>query len=113
MLEKVVKVENNFGFIPNLIGNVIESPKNAKEYLALSTVFRETTFTDVERNLVFLAVSRANECEYCVFTHSLIARMGDVPEDAIEAVRDAEALRMRNSKRCAASGHRSSKSAEG
>lgn len=53
-----MKVENNFGFIPNLIGNVIESPKNAKEYLALSTVFRETTFTDVERNLVFLAVSR-------------------------------------------------------
>ncbi len=56
--EVLEKAENNFGFIPNLIGNVIESPQNAKEYLALSTVFRETTFTDVERNLVFLAVSR-------------------------------------------------------
>lgn len=81
-------VNKEYGFIPNLIGKMVESPELAKAYLEIGKIFENTSFDATEQQVVLLAVSRYNECEYCVSAHSSIADMNDVPEDVVDAIRN-------------------------
>lgn len=80
-------VEKAFGFVPNLIGTMAESPAAAKGYLTIGEIFDETSFSRTERQVVILAASRYNECHYCMAAHSVVAEMQKVPDDVIEAIR--------------------------
>lgn len=76
------------GFIPNLYGNLAEAPEALQAYFDLSAQFDKTSFTPVERQVVLLAISTENNCEFCVAAHSLIARkMVKVPDAIVEALR--------------------------
>lgn len=86
------QAELEFGFVPNLLGVLAESPAVLKSYLALGKIFDESSFSPVERQIVILAVSRRNGCEYCMGAHSVIARLQKVPEQAIEAIRQDEPI---------------------
>jgi len=55
--------EKAFGFVPNLIGTMAESPAATKGYLTIGQIFDETSFSPTERQLVILAASRYNECQ--------------------------------------------------
>ncbi len=80
--------EKAFGFVPNLIGILAESPAAAEAYLTLSQIFDRSSLTPVERQVTILAISRYNECDYCMAAHSVIASMQKVPADVIQAIRD-------------------------
>ncbi len=67
-------VQNNYGFIPNLMKIFAESPVALQSYLAVSSLFENSAFTPAERQIILLAVSFANRCEYCVAVHSTIAK---------------------------------------
>ncbi len=79
--------EKAIGFIPNQFGLMAESPATIKAYMTISQIFDESTFSRTERQVVILAVSRYNECHYCVAAHSVVAEMQKVPADVIEAIR--------------------------
>jgi len=81
------QAESEFGFLPNLLGVLAESPAALKAYLQLGKIFDESSFSPAERQVAILAVSRFNGCEYCVAAHSAISGMQKVPEQAIEAIR--------------------------
>ena len=87
-LEALQQVQENYGFIPNLIGNLAEAPATLKGYLALGGLLGETTFSAAEQQVIMLAVSRFNECGYCVGAHSAIALMQKVPADVVESIRN-------------------------
>lgn len=80
--------EKAFGFIPNLVAVLAESPAGVKGYRTLMDIFDESSLTPTERQVVLLAVSRYNECHYCVSAHSVIADMQKVPQDVTNAIRD-------------------------
>ncbi len=82
-----------FGFVPNLIGVLAESPAAAEAYLALGQIFDKSSLTAVERQVAILAISRYNECTYCVAAHSVIASMQKVPADVIAAIRNDQPYR--------------------
>lgn len=86
--ETMSQVEAAFGFVPNLIGVMAESPPLAEAYLTLSGLFDKTSLSPVERQVVLLAASRENACEYCMASHTTIARMSRMPETVIDALRD-------------------------
>ena len=86
--EMLADVEKNYGFVPNLIGNMAEAPATLKAYLTLGELMGETSFSPAEQQVIFLAVSRFNECGYCVGAHSAIAQMQKVPVDVIRSIRD-------------------------
>ncbi|MCI0748930.1 MAG: carboxymuconolactone decarboxylase family protein [Nevskiales bacterium] len=67
--------QKRFGFVPNLYAGLAESPAAFKGYLGLGTAFSETQLSQLEQNVVWLAVSVANQCEFCVAAHSFIAKM--------------------------------------
>jgi len=81
-----------FGFAPNLIGKMANAPALAAAYLAIGKLFEETSLSPTEQQVVLLAVSRFNECTYCVAAHSTIARMQKVPNDVVQAIRNDQPI---------------------
>lgn len=79
--------KKNYGFVPNLLGTMAEAPSLLKAYMTLSGIFEESSFDASERQVVLLAASRENGCEYCVAAHTVIAGMQKVPADVVAAVR--------------------------
>lgn len=86
------QIAKSFGFIPNLAGILAEAPAALEAYFTLGRLFDQTSLTSAERQVVLLAVSRENRCEYCVAAHTVVARMQKVPEAVIEAVREDERI---------------------
>lgn len=85
-------VQGKFGFVPNLLGNFAEAPNVLKAYLDLSAVFSQGTLSPLEQQVVLIAASRINGCEYCVAAHSTMSDMQKLPADVINAVRDDRAI---------------------
>lgn len=85
---QLASTEKAFGFIPNLVAVLAESPAGVKGYRTLMEIFDESSLTRVERQVVLLAVSRYNECHYCLAAHSVIADMQQVPQDVTDAIRN-------------------------
>jgi len=77
-----------FGFIPNLIAGMANSPALAEGYLTLSGLYANSSLTPREQQVALLAVSRYNGYDYCVAAHSMIAEMAQVPAEVIQALRD-------------------------
>lgn len=86
--ELLSNAEKNYGFVPNLLGVLAESPATLKAYLTIGKIFDESSFSQTERQLVILTASRLNACHYCVAAHSTVAGMQKVPADIIDAVRN-------------------------
>ena len=77
-----------FGFVPNLIRGMAESPALVNGYLSLSEKLGNSGLTPQEQQVVLLAVSRYNRCDYCVAAHSMGARMAKVDPETVDALRD-------------------------
>ena len=90
--EVLEQVQKNYGLIPNLLGNMVHAPTTAKGYLALGQLVGETSFDATEQQVIYLAVSRYNECEYCVGAHSAISAMQKLPTDVIESIRNDDPI---------------------
>ncbi len=86
--ELLATAEKAWGFIPNLLGVMAESPATVKAYMTIRQLFDESSFSATERQVVILTASRLNECEYCMAAHSVIGGMEKVPADVIEAIRN-------------------------
>jgi len=81
-----------WGFVPNLQGSLAESPVALEAYDTLFALAAKMTLAPAERQIVFLAVSVENGCEYCAMGHTYLARAAKAPEAAIEAVRDGRVV---------------------
>lgn len=84
----LASAQQKLGFVPNLYAGLANAPAVLEAYIALSGYFDKTSLTPVERQVVLLAVSVANDCDFCVAAHSLIAKkMSGVPEEVVIALR--------------------------
>ena len=90
--ELLATAEKEVGFVPNLFGVMAESPATLKAYRTIGKIFDESSFSSTERQVVLLAASRFNECNYCVAAHSWIANMQKISADVIEAIRNDQAI---------------------
>lgn len=86
--EFLKQAQQKFGFIPNLIGMLAESPAAVNAYVTLSTVFQQSFFTPAERQILLLTTSRENGCAYCVASHSLGALQTGAPKEVVNAIRE-------------------------
>jgi len=81
-------VQGKFGFVPNLTGVLANAPALLEGYLTLAGIFDKTSFSPTERNIVLLAASFENGCDYCMAAHTAIAGMQKVNEGVVGALRD-------------------------
>jgi len=83
----------SFGFVPNLFAVFAESPAALRGGLAIYEAFSTSSLAPAEQQLVMLAVSEANDCEYCVAAHSTLAkRFAKVDPALVDAARRREPL---------------------
>jgi uncharacterized peroxidase-related enzyme len=82
------------GFIPNMYANMVNVPGVLSTYLHGYDFFRKQSgFTPTEQEVVFLAVSQYNGCDYCTAAHSMIAeKMSGVPANVLQAIRAGTAI---------------------
>jgi uncharacterized peroxidase-related enzyme len=86
-------IQKAFGFIPNLMATFANSPAVLQGYLAMDGVFEKGTFSPIERQLILLAASEENKCNYCVAAHSTVAKAFlHAPAATIAAVREGKPL---------------------
>lgn len=76
-----------YGFTPNLLGVLAESPSALKAYGALAEAVAGTSLSPTEQQVVLMTTSFENNCTYCMAAHSTISGMTGVPEDVVESLR--------------------------
>lgn len=86
------KAEQKYGFVPNILGVMANSPALLEAYMSLSQIFEKAGFSAAEKQVVLLAVSAENGCDYCSAAHSAIARMQNVDEAVIKAIGNGDRL---------------------
>lgn len=86
------RIQKQFGFIPNLFGEMAEARPALEGYLRLDEQFRGTSLTPVEQGVVLLAASLSNQCEYCVAVHSAELARAGLPRAETERLRDGQPL---------------------
>lgn len=91
IIEDVVRKS---GRLPNMYANMINSPGLLETYLHGYELFRkESGFTPVEQEVIFLTISYENGCEYCMAAHSVIAdHMSKVPKEVTDAIREGRQI---------------------
>lgn len=85
-------VRKSYGFIPNLFGALAESPAAVESYAAISAALSRGRFSPEQQQVLAIAISAKNGCEYCVAAHSTVAGMQKVPAATIEALRSDKPL---------------------
>lgn len=88
------KAKAQVGFIPNMYAYMVNIPGLLDTYLEGYGYFRKDAgFTPPEQEVVFLAISQANACHYCMAAHSMLAdQMSNVPPAVTAAIRDGKPI---------------------
>lgn len=86
--------KQKLGFVPNMYAAMANEPALFEAYGRAYDAFRaECGFTPVEQEVIFLVISRENDCDYCMAAHSFVAdKMSKVPTEVSDAIRDGRAI---------------------
>lgn len=93
-MDILAKTKASMGMIPNMYGNMANSPAMLQTYVDGYSLLRtDSGLTSVEQEVVFLTISRANECHYCMAAHSFVAdTMSKVPTEVTDAIREGNLI---------------------
>ena len=80
-------LERGLGFVPHLAATMAESPTLITGFVELRQTLAGGELTGVEREIVALAVSLENDCDYCMAAHSTFALMQKADDNAVSAAR--------------------------
>jgi len=80
-------LEQGLGFVPNLAATMAESPTLISGFVDLRRILASGELSGVEREIVALAVSIENDCDYCMAAHSSFALMQNADEETVSAAR--------------------------
>jgi uncharacterized peroxidase-related enzyme len=75
--DKLVAVQEKAGFIPNVFLALAHRPDEFRAFFAYHDALmdKEGGLTKAEREMIVVATSGANECQYCVVAHGAILRI--------------------------------------
>jgi uncharacterized peroxidase-related enzyme len=73
------------GTLPNLVGVLAGSPEALQANAVLSQLVDHTSLSPLEQQILELAVSRENRCDYCLAAHTFLSRR--LPQQPIQAAR--------------------------
>ena len=75
--ERIVKVQEKSGFVPNVFLALARRPEEFRAFFAYHDALMEKPggLTKAEREMIVVATSSANQCHYCVIAHGAILRI--------------------------------------
>lgn len=82
-----------YGFVPNLMGVMAESPALLEAYRTLAVILdKKTSLSITEQQIIAMTNNRLNGCTYCMAAHTSIMQAARVADDVIIALRDGTAI---------------------
>ena len=74
---RIVKVQEKSGFIPNIFLVLARRPDEFRAFFAYHDALMEKpgNLSKAEREMIVVATSAANQCQYCVVAHGAILRI--------------------------------------
>ena len=82
-------LKNAVGFVPNIYATMATSENALKNYLEFSN--GKSSLQTKEKEVINLAVSEFNQCQYCLSAHTAIAGMNGFDANQINQMRAGEA----------------------
>ena len=79
-------IEGAWGAVPNLHRLLAESPPTLETYGTAFAAFESSSFPPLERQLIYLAVSVANACDYCTRAHAQLVRAAGLDGESVAAI---------------------------
>ncbi|HSZ53619.1 MAG TPA: peroxidase-related enzyme [Caulobacteraceae bacterium] len=75
--ERILAVQEKSGFIPNIFLMLARRPDEFRAFFAYHDALMEKTsgLTKAEREMIVVATSSLNQCQYCVVAHGAILRI--------------------------------------
>jgi uncharacterized peroxidase-related enzyme len=75
--DKMLQVQEKAGFIPNVFLTLAHRPDEFRAFFAYhdALMLRESQLTKAEREMIVVATSGVNHCQYCVIAHGAILRI--------------------------------------
>ena len=81
-------VQQNNGFIPNLIGVFANAPTALETYRTVGAINQRNSLTPTEREVVQITAAVSNGCDFCVAGHTAISiKQIKMPDDVLQALR--------------------------
>ncbi len=82
-------IKSKLGMVPNLYATIGYSPEILEAYLNFTHVAESQSFTNKETQAIYLAVSEANSCTYCLAVHTAIGKMNGFTDEDTYKLRNA------------------------
>lgn len=82
--------ESAFGFLPNLLAVMAESPELTKGFMQLLQISKQLTLPIELREIVILTITVENGCDYCSAQHRQIMNKLSIPSDVIQTIIEGE-----------------------
>jgi uncharacterized peroxidase-related enzyme len=75
--ERILAVQEKSGFVPNVFLTLAHRPDEFRAFFAYHDALmeKESALTKAEREMIVVATSNANNCQYCVVAHGAILRI--------------------------------------
>ncbi|WP_259780570.1 peroxidase-related enzyme [Aestuariispira ectoiniformans] len=75
--ERILAVQEKSGFIPNVFLTLAHRPDEFRAFFAYHDALmeKESGLTKAEREMIVVATSNLNQCQYCVVAHGAILRI--------------------------------------
>lgn len=75
--ERLLAVQEKAGFIPNVLLALAHRPEEFRAFMAYHDALMDKpgALTKAEREMIVVATSNANQCQYCVVAHGAILRI--------------------------------------
>src|SRR3954469_2858546 len=75
--ERILAVQDKAGFVPNVFLALAHRPDEFRAFFAYHDALMEKpgSITKAEREMIVVATSGANQCQYCVVAHGAILRV--------------------------------------
>jgi uncharacterized peroxidase-related enzyme len=75
--ERILAVQEKTGFVPNVFLGLAHRPQELRAFLAFHDALMDGDggLTKAEREMIVVATSAANDCQYCVVAHGAILRI--------------------------------------
>ena len=75
--EQILKVQEKAGFIPNVFAALARRPAEFRAFFSYydALMLKENALSKAEKEMIVVATSGANNCVYCVVSHSAMLRI--------------------------------------
>ena len=75
--EQILKVQEKAGFIPNVFAALARRPAEFRAFFAYydALMLKENSLSKAEKEMIVVSTSGANNCVYCVVSHSAMLRI--------------------------------------